>query len=226
MPTNAKKGPAFVAWPKTLFDDIARSSMKTSAKLLVMLVYRWTRGHFNREAAELSESYLAAASHLDEKTVARILGPLLAEGVLIQLNPYTSRRGRVLAVQTDSTRWGAFTPPNRKDLLQTTTPPTGGERTPESLPRLAGESTLGGTPCPPEREAVSAGAPACAARKSPLGVSESPPRPDSETVPEVTMSPPKNKEEISRKREQRTAVADVDATPILNTPRRSKTEHS
>jgi len=185
--TPAREPGGFVRFPKPLFDAVMHAPMSLTQRILVLVVYRQTRGHFDHESRELAEPFLATASGLSEKTVARALKPLVAEGVLVEVQPPTNRKGRVLSVQTDPTTWGAFTPAFSGDLGRSAGPPKDGVRMTESPPSPVRESTLGAT-------------------ASPRG-------PVRESTPGATASPPKNNSHNVLKKEQNKGVANSIGSP-------------
>jgi len=130
-----------VRFPKLLFDAVMHAPMSATCRTVVLVAFRWTHGHHDHESAELAESFLAEKSGLSEKSVARALKPLVAEGVLVEVQPPTNRRGRVLSVQTDATKWGKFTPALSDDLGRSAGPPKDEVRMTESPQSPVSEST-------------------------------------------------------------------------------------
>ena len=96
-----------------LMDSIIRMQTQRKADLsIVLLAYHETVGaHPKREAFEAGNGYVARRIGSDPRTVRRSMQALIREGVLIVVREATRTRPRVVKLQKDPRRWGAYAPP-------------------------------------------------------------------------------------------------------------------
>jgi len=147
--------PAFVKFPKRLFDAILASPMPAGHKVVTFAVLRWTIGHHQGErpndAAGIGIGFLKEITGRERKNLSRARQNLTREGVLCQLAASTYYAAAVFYVNPDPSLWGAYSPApgslcreaaNRQQVAkedESGGKPTGGEMA--KLGKSGGEST-------------------------------------------------------------------------------------
>ena len=100
-----------VRTPKPLYDDFIAARWTGNEAKVYHCVLRFTIGHRGQaDGAYISRSFIADRTRLHVRTVRTILERLVADGVILRLEPASGRRPPKLAVQMDSSLWGAHAP--------------------------------------------------------------------------------------------------------------------
>lgn len=111
MKPEKSKAPPFVAFPKTLYDDVNAGRWTANQLKVVLVVIRYTVGHKGQaEGAYLSRRLIAEKTQLHERTVRDVMDGLVKQGVIRQIAAPKGRRPAKIAAEMDATKWGAHSP--------------------------------------------------------------------------------------------------------------------
>ncbi len=106
--------------PKSLYDALLAGRFTANQLKVVLCVVRFTIGHKAQAGgARISRRFIAERTQTNQRNVRRVRDGLIAEGVLVQVQPAAGRQAAMLALQTDSRRWGIHAP-NGQSLLART----------------------------------------------------------------------------------------------------------
>ncbi len=140
--------------PRYLFDAILAAPGLTCAQVKVLFaILRLTWGYYpdkNRDGARIRRKQLAKMTGLKQRTLDKVMPPLVDEGVIDQLEPPTGRSPAVLRVNPRPDTWGRFTPvecdAGRTLAVECDGRGTQGEQDPEDCDGNRTQSATAGVP--------------------------------------------------------------------------------
>jgi hypothetical protein len=98
----------FVRFSKELFDAAVRAGLPATQLQIFLAVVRRTYGDRGKTEAPVSVSYLVEATGRARSGVKVAFADLLSQGVLVEVSPAKFSASRVVAIQKDYERWGAY----------------------------------------------------------------------------------------------------------------------
>jgi hypothetical protein len=98
----------FVRFSKELFDAAVRAGLPATQLQVFLAVVRRTYGDRGKRTAPVSIGYLVAATGRARSGVKAAYADLLEQGVLLEVTPAKFSAARVVAVQKDYEKWGAY----------------------------------------------------------------------------------------------------------------------